>query len=30
VLRHAINDGTWARLYAQYFGSPVPTPPTLR
>jgi glutamate transport system substrate-binding protein len=30
VLRHAINDGTWARLYAQYLGSPVPTPPTLR
>ncbi len=30
VLRHAIEDGTWARLYAQYLGTPVPNPPTLR
>jgi ABC-type amino acid transport substrate-binding protein len=30
VLRHAIDDGTWARLYAQYLGSPVPNPPTPR
>ena len=30
VLRHAINDGTWARLYAQYLGSPVPAAPALR
>ncbi|MGH3823061.1 MAG: transporter substrate-binding domain-containing protein [Pseudonocardiaceae bacterium] len=30
ALRHAIDDGTWARLYAQYLGSPVPSPPVLR
>jgi ABC-type amino acid transport substrate-binding protein len=30
VLRHAIDDGTWARLYAEYLGTPVPTPPVLR
>lgn len=29
VLRTAIEDGTWARLYAQYLGTPVPTPPAL-
>ncbi|MDQ3760304.1 MAG: transporter substrate-binding domain-containing protein [Actinomycetota bacterium] len=30
VLRHAIDDGTWARRYAEYFGTPVPSPPVLR
>lgn len=30
VLRRAIDDGTWARLYAQYLGSPVPSPPVVR
>lgn len=30
VLQHAIDDGTWARLYAEYLGTPVPTPPVLR
>ena len=30
VLRHIINDGTWARLYAQYLGTPVPSPPLPR
>jgi glutamate transport system substrate-binding protein len=30
VLRHAIDDGTWARLYAEYLGTPVPNPPVLR
>lgn len=30
VLRHAIDDGTWARLYAQYLGSPIPNPPVPR
>jgi polar amino acid transport system substrate-binding protein len=30
VLRHAIDDGTWARLYAHYLGSPVPNPPVPR
>lgn len=30
VLRHAIEDGTWARLYAQYFGAPAPSPPMPR
>lgn len=30
VLRHAIDDGTWARLYAEYLGTPVPSPPMLR
>lgn len=29
VLAHAIADGTWARLYAQYLGTPVPSPPVL-
>jgi ABC-type amino acid transport substrate-binding protein len=29
VLRQAIADGTWARLYAQYLGTPVPHPPVL-
>src|ERR671916_1773413 len=30
VLRHAIEDGTWDRLYAEYLGTPVPSPPALR
>ncbi len=30
VLQHAIDDGTWARLYAEYLGTPVPNPPVLR
>jgi ABC-type amino acid transport substrate-binding protein len=30
VLRRAIDDGTWARLYAEYLGTPVPNPPLLR
>lgn len=30
VLRRAIEDGTWAQLYAEYVGSPVPSPPELR
>lgn len=30
VLRRAIDDGTWARLYADYLGTPVPSPPSLR
>jgi ABC-type amino acid transport substrate-binding protein len=30
VLRRAIDDGTWARLYAEYLGTPVPHPPTPR
>ncbi|MGH3764405.1 MAG: transporter substrate-binding domain-containing protein [Pseudonocardiaceae bacterium] len=30
VLRRAIEDGTWARLYAEYLGAPVPSPPALR
>ncbi|MGH3717502.1 MAG: transporter substrate-binding domain-containing protein [Pseudonocardiaceae bacterium] len=30
VLRHAIDDGTWARLYAEYLGTPVPSPPVPR
>lgn len=30
VLRHAIDDGTWARFYAEYLGTPVPSPPVLR
>jgi ABC-type amino acid transport substrate-binding protein len=30
VLRQAIDDGTWARLYAQYLGTPVPSPPMPR
>jgi ABC-type amino acid transport substrate-binding protein len=30
VLRHAINDGTWARRYTEYLGTPVPDPPLPR
>ncbi|MGH3871040.1 MAG: transporter substrate-binding domain-containing protein [Pseudonocardiaceae bacterium] len=30
VLRQAIDDGTWARLYTEYLGSPVPNPPLPR
>lgn len=30
VLRKAIDDGTWARLYAEYLGTPVPAPPAIR
>lgn len=30
VLRRAIDDGTWARLHAQYLGTPVPNPPAPR
>lgn len=30
VLRHAMDDGTWARLYTEYLGTPVPSPPVLR
>ncbi|MFN2495203.1 MAG: transporter substrate-binding domain-containing protein [Pseudonocardiaceae bacterium] len=30
VLRTAVNDGTWARLYAEHLGTPVPTPPAIR
>lgn len=30
VLRTAINNGTWARLYAEHLGTPVPDPPALR
>ncbi|MGH3799898.1 MAG: transporter substrate-binding domain-containing protein [Pseudonocardiaceae bacterium] len=30
ALRHAIDDGTWARLYAQYLGIPVPSSPVPR
>jgi glutamate transport system substrate-binding protein len=30
VLRNAINDGTWARSYAEYLGTPVPSPPVPR
>jgi ABC-type amino acid transport substrate-binding protein len=30
VLRRAIENGTWARLYAEYLGTPVPSPPTPR
>ncbi|MGH4011816.1 MAG: transporter substrate-binding domain-containing protein [Pseudonocardiaceae bacterium] len=30
VLRRAIDDGTWARLHAQYLGIPVPNPPLPR
>ncbi|MQA14342.1 MAG: transporter substrate-binding domain-containing protein [Pseudonocardiaceae bacterium] len=29
VLRRAVEDGTWARLYAQYLGTPVPAPPRI-
>lgn len=30
VLRTAIADDTWDRLYAEYLGKPVPDPPTIR
>lgn len=30
VLRRAIDEGTWARSYAEYLGTPVPRPPVLR
>jgi ABC-type amino acid transport substrate-binding protein len=30
VLRRAIVDGTWARLYKEYLGTPVPSPPAPR
>jgi polar amino acid transport system substrate-binding protein len=30
VLRRAIDDGTWARLYRQYFGAAPPSAPVLR
>ncbi|MGH3669936.1 MAG: transporter substrate-binding domain-containing protein, partial [Pseudonocardiaceae bacterium] len=30
VLRRAIDDGTWAQLYAEYLGTPVPSPPVPR
>lgn len=29
VLRRAVEDGTWARLYAEHLGRPVPAPPPL-
>jgi len=29
VLRRAAEDGTWARLYAEHLGTPVPVPPPL-
>lgn len=29
VLRSAVEDGTWARLYAEHLGTPVPAPPPL-
>jgi ABC-type amino acid transport substrate-binding protein len=30
VLRRAIDEGTWSRMYAEYLGTPVPRPPALR
>lgn len=30
TVRRVIDDGTWARLYTQYLGEPVPSPPVLR
>ncbi|MDQ2791558.1 MAG: transporter substrate-binding domain-containing protein [Actinomycetota bacterium] len=30
VLRRAMDDGTWARRYTEYLGTPVPNPPVLR
>lgn len=30
VLRRAVEDGTWARLYAEHLGTPVPAPPPLQ
>lgn len=29
ALRTAVDDGTWARLYAEHLGTPVPAPPPL-
>ena len=29
VLREVVEDGTWARLYAEHLGTPVPDPPPL-
>jgi len=29
VLREVVADGTWARLYAEHLGTPVPDPPPL-
>lgn len=29
VLRRAVQDGTWARLYAEHLGPPVPDPPRI-
>ncbi|MDQ3987779.1 MAG: transporter substrate-binding domain-containing protein [Actinomycetota bacterium] len=29
VLRAAVEDGTWKRLYAEHLGTPVPEPPPL-
>ena len=29
VLRAAVDDGSWARLYAEHLGTPVPDPPPL-
>lgn len=29
VLRRAVADGTWGRLYAEYLGTPVPQPPVV-
>lgn len=29
VLRNAVEDGTWARLYVEHLGRPVPAPPPL-
>ena len=29
ALRAAVDDGTWARLYAEHLGTPVPDPPPL-
>jgi ABC-type amino acid transport substrate-binding protein len=29
ALRTAVDDGTWARLYAEHLGTPVPDPPPL-
>ncbi len=29
VLRQAVADGTWERLYAEHLGTPVPDPPPL-
>ncbi|MGH4019931.1 MAG: transporter substrate-binding domain-containing protein, partial [Pseudonocardiaceae bacterium] len=30
VLRKAVDDGTWQRLYELHIGAPSPTPPTIR